>query len=153
MDGRIEGDRIFGSEVVSGSLRNDSTVVCTVPGSGTSEVPVSLAQDGRRLEDTVNFQYFEAPTIAGISPSRGSVSGGLVVSVRGANLRGKGLVCRFWTTMVTGAGARLVTSTVVACVAPRYSGTQGKVTVEVSVNELSCLAADLYEMVKRFKTE
>ena len=126
---------IFGSEAVSGTVRKeDSTVVCISPRSELSEVTVGLRQDGTLLEGGARFQYFEGPTVSGISPSRGPVSGGVVVSVRGANLRGEGLACRFGTTLVEGQGARLVTSTAVACIAPMYVGGDGKVSVELSIN-------------------
>jgi len=145
--GAIRTECIFGAETVSGSLRNGSLVVCTAPGSTSSEVTVALAQDGKRLDGIVSLQYLEAPTIAGISPSRGPASGGVVVSVRGANLRGDGLVCRFGGKTVSGAGARLVTSTLVACIAPVYVGLDGKVLMEVSVNHGVDFSTDGKEFV------
>ena len=126
---------VFGAEAVSGSLGSDSTVVCTAPGSTQAQVTVALRQDGALLEGAATYGYFEAPTVEAIWPSRGSVTGGAVVSVQGANLRRDGLACRFGATTVTGAGARLVTSTLAACIAPAYVGTEGRVIVEVSIND------------------
>ena len=133
--GATRTECIFGAHTVSGIVRNASTVVCTAPVSASGEVTVSLRQDGLRLEGGLTFEYFEAPTVESITPSRGPSLGGVIVSVRGANLKSEGLMCRFGATAVSGAGARLVTSTVVACVAPTNAGREGKVNVEVSVNE------------------
>ena len=120
---------------MSGSLRDASTLVCTAPLSASGKVTLGLRQDGSQLEGVVVFEYFEAPTVESIAPSRGPAMGGVIVSVRGANLKSDGLMCRFGGTNVAGAGARLVTSTIVACVAPTNAGREGKVNVEVSVNK------------------
>jgi hypothetical protein len=74
---------IFGEKTVSGSLRDASTVVCTTPLSASGEVTLGLRQDGSQLEGVVVFEYFEAPTVESIAPSRGPAMGGVIVSVCG----------------------------------------------------------------------
>ena len=56
------------------------------------------------------------------------------MSVRGTGFITKeGLACRFGGLVVSGAGARLETSTVVACIAPKPRE-EGAVAVEISLN-------------------
>ena len=56
------------------------------------------------------------------------------MSVRGTGfITEEGLACRFGGLVVSGAGARLETSTVVACIAPKPRE-EGAVAVEISLN-------------------
>lgn len=66
---------IFGGKTVSGILRDVFTVVCTAPLSASGKVTLGLRQDGSQLEGVVVFEYFEAPTVESIAPSRGPAMG------------------------------------------------------------------------------
>ena len=81
------------------------------------------------------YEYLEASKIAALMPSRGSVTGGTMVSVTGSGFREAGLRCRFGgEEVLDGEGAQFVSSSIVACVAPASVSGTGTVAVEVSVN-------------------
>ena len=113
------------------------TVVCSTPSSnaaGLVNFVLRNRSEGRVDGDVFKYEYYAMPTISGVFPGVGLVRGGSVVSVRGTGfITEEGLACRFGGLVVSGAGARLETSTVVACIAPKPRE-EGAVAVEISLN-------------------
>ena len=92
------------------------------------------------------YEYLEASKIAALMPSRGSVTGGTMVSVTGSGFREAGLRCRFGgEEVLDGEGAQFVSSSIVACEAPASVSGTGTVAVEVSVNGGSDFTSDRVE--------
>jgi hypothetical protein len=111
-------------------------VVCSTPSSGAAGVVNLLVRkrsEGEGAGTLFKFEYYANPMILDVFPGSGLVQGGTVVCVWGANFGTDGLTCRFGAFDVTGADARLVTSSVVACVAPQPL-VAGAVAVEISLN-------------------
>ncbi|KAJ1464678.1 hypothetical protein T484DRAFT_3120831, partial [Baffinella frigidus] len=121
---------VFGQATAYGVMREDGSVECVSPSSKVAG-KVTLKLEG--YTGGATFTYFEAPTVASLRPSRGSLVGGASVSVTGSNLAGSLVQCRFGTTVVDGTSVRVVSSTAVVCYSPRMSAA-GTVGVEVSVN-------------------
>ena len=121
---------LFGQATVHGVMRENGSVECVSPSSKVAG-KVTLKLEG--YNGGAAFTYFEAPTVALIRPSRGSLVGGASATLTGSNLAGSLVQCRFGTTVVDGTSVRVVSSTAVVCFSPLMA-TAGTVGVEVSVN-------------------
>ena len=124
----------FGVVVVAGQVDSAGHSVCKAPATdSTGAVQVQVKQAGD--ESTFDYEYYALPGVGRVWPTRGSTSGGTVVSVVGEGLRSGGVRCRFGDAgVVFGDRARHVTSTLVACVAPSAVA-EGKVHVDLSLND------------------
>jgi len=97
-------------------------------------VDVKLTLDKELVGGVQRFEVYTEPPVVGLVPSRGTVKGGSYVSVLGSKFAGTALQCRFGSQKVSGSGARLVSSTLVACRVP--AGQLGeRVSVEISLND------------------
>ena len=116
------------------------TVVCSTPSSnaaGLVNFVLRNRSEGTVDGDVFKYEYYAMPTISGVFPGVGLVRGGSVVSVRGTGfITEEGLACRFGGLVVSGTGARLETSTVVACIAPKPRE-EGAVAVEMAARLFS----------------
>jgi len=125
----------YGTGSAVGQFVRSNLIVCQSP-IGTmagSFVNVTLTVDRELVSGSHKFEIYEDPRVLGLVPSVGSVSGGTFVSVLGSRFGRTGLQCRFGSQRVSGSGARLVSSTVVACRIP--PGKLGeRVLVEISLN-------------------
>jgi len=133
--GASSGECVFGTISVAADIRAGGGVFCVVPAGvvGTVAVRVMDTHGQALVGGAGTFLYFEAPTVTGVLPSRGSVGGGAVVSVVGTALASSaGVQCRFGASVVQGSEVRVVSSTLVTCLAPRAA--VGGVVLEVSVN-------------------
>ena len=92
-----------GTELVPARVLSGSTLLCLAPPSlsRTSEavVKVAVTMNGQDLSAPAGgatFEYRQAPSVYGVFPSEGPLSGGTAVTVTGANFHhGLGLWCRF----------------------------------------------------------
>ena len=138
---RGEGDTVschFGTVVVAGEVRGDSSVVCVSPKTrsrSTVELRVSEGSSGALLMGSLTFEYLDELRITGVRPSIGILGRGTSVSVMlsGGISGASGLQCRFGTQVVTGDGVRMMSSSMVTCLAP-VLGEAEEVTVDVSAN-------------------
>ena len=141
-------DCIFGGDRVAAEEGADHMLVCVVPMSkavGTVDMWLAQSSSETRVGGSGQFEYYEAPRVQGLRPSRGSVTGGTAVNVTGTGFRGDdGLRCRFGGMPdAAGSMARWLTTTVVMCIAPGAAdGQTGPVAVEVSVNEGADFTSD-----------
>lgn len=89
----------FGSvAAASSSVVSDSTIVAvSPPGSGT--VPVTVTTAGG-TSNALGFTYRPIPTLAGVAPAQGPLTGGGSVVLTGANLTGTTAV-RFGSVLAT----------------------------------------------------
>ncbi len=140
---------MWGEESVAGVVGGDGTIVCRSPssvGAGVVGVRLSEGSDRRDLGQSVMFEYYDGPFVYDVRPTIGGLSGGTVVSVLGAGFAGTSTECRFGTDTVRGEQARVLTSSVVACVSP-VAGVAGGVAVEVSLNGGSDFTNDRVQYV------
>jgi hypothetical protein len=94
---------VFGAISVAAEIRAGGGVFCVVPAGavGTVAVLVTDTQGHALVGGAGSFQYFEAPAVTGVLPSRGSVGGGAVVSVVGTALASSaGVQCRFGVAVI-----------------------------------------------------
>ena len=83
-----------------------SRVACAAPAvASAGEVSLQLVLESGTLEGEAVYEYLEASKIAALMPSRGSVTGGTMVSVTGSGFREAGLRCRFGGEEVLGGEA------------------------------------------------
>jgi hypothetical protein len=131
----------FGSEIVGGTSVSGSKVACVTPWMAKGGVVAFTLLDnvdGAKIGMDAPFMFYAAPRVTNLNPTRGVLTGGTTVFVTGSGFLGdEGLQCRFGEMVVTaGCGARWVTSTLVACIAPGAAGDQtGPVTVDVRVRD------------------
>jgi hypothetical protein len=129
----------FGDVAVSGraAVRVSSTMVtCIAPGAAAGEQrgPVALEVSANGGADFTSdgkmFMYEMGATVEGLLPSWGlSMTGGQVVTVAGRHFeKSQDLSCRFG--LAGTSRGQYVTSTVVACMAPKHG--PGSVTVTVT---------------------
>jgi hypothetical protein len=80
----------FGSKAATSFTVNSSTKITAVSPSGTGTVNVTVTTIQGTSTQTVTFTYVtvSAPSLAGLSPSQGPVSGGTGVTLTGTNLSG-----------------------------------------------------------------
>ena len=94
---------------------------------------ILLGTDKLESGDEMEFEYIGASMVLRVSPERGAVTGGTLVSVQGSGFTNAGVQCRFGSMTVLGRGAMLMSSSLVHCTAPP-SESFGEVMVEVSMN-------------------
>jgi len=144
MYGRMQGEVgtlscHFGAEVVEGVVRGHASVECVSPKSskrGAVEFRVSEGPSGAFLPGTFSFEHLEQVRIVSVRPSVGTLGRGAAVSVvvSGGISSATGLQCRFGTETVMGADVRMMTSSLITCLAP-VSMQAGGVLVDVSTND------------------
>ncbi|MET9845715.1 IPT/TIG domain-containing protein [Streptomyces ossamyceticus] len=118
----------FGSKAATSFTVNSSTQITAVSPSGTGTVNVTVTTIQGTSTQTVTFTYVtvSAPSLTGLSPSQGPVSGGTGVTLTGANLSGATAV-RF--DGVAATSFTVVSATQITAVAPAHAAGAAAVTV------------------------
>jgi len=124
---------LFGGSRVQGHILEGWKVECVAAGvkaAGNVKVEVEGVSG---LAGQLDFEYYFAPTVKRLVPSRGALSGGSTVTLHGAGFAEEGLRCRFGMESGEGQG-QYMSSSMVLCVAPGVVEA-GAVVVDVSNNE------------------
>ncbi|GMI30504.1 hypothetical protein TrRE_jg11042, partial [Triparma retinervis] len=122
-----------GNDVSAGYI-SATEVVCVSPAaSSAGAVDVAVSNNGVDFDDSsILFEYKDGAAVGSISPTSGSIVGGTIVTVTGANFEDTNdLACLFGT--LESPAAVYKSSTEVECEAP-LSSSSGFVSVEVSTN-------------------
>ena len=141
----------FGDRHVNAERGPDGGLFCQSPyQSASGVVTFQMVLGAARMDagEVLQFVYFAASAVQRLSPERGALSGGTLVSVQGTGFAGDAVQCRFGAQSVVGKGVSLVSSTLVHCAAPA-SNSLGHVSVEVSMNG----GADFTSSGKKFVYE
>eukprot|EP00001_Collodictyon_triciliatum_P065911 11697_1 len=111
----------FGDKHVVAERGTDGAVFCESPYRGNSgAVTFRMVTGAARLEavTVLQFVYLSASRVQRLSPERGALTGGTLVSVRGTGFVGDRVQCRFGAQRVVEKGVNVVSSTLVQCSAP-----------------------------------
>ena len=125
---------VFGGKRVSGYVQKGKQVECIAPGAkdaGIVKVEIDNVDGG--LSGSLDFEYYLAPVISRLTPSRGALSGGAMVTLHGTGFLNEGLRCKFGPGSAGEGQGRYISSSLVSCMAPG-AVEEGPVTVEVSMN-------------------
>ncbi|MBB5035561.1 beta strand repeat-containing protein [Prosthecobacter vanneervenii] len=136
------GVTLGGTAATGVSVVDDSTITCTTPAhsAGAASVLVTNA-DGTNAANSL-YTYQGAPTVTGISPASGPLTGGATVTITGTNFIG--------ATGVTIGGAAagsvsVVDATHITCTVP--AGSAGAASVLVTTPSGTNAANTLYSYV------
>ena len=111
--------------VVSGT-----SITATTPAGSAGSVPVAVTDPGGQVGNLTNgYTYVLGPTVTGVSPNFGPVSGGTAVTITGANFAA-GATVTF--AGVAATNVVVVNSTTITATTP--AGSPGGVSVTVTVN-------------------
>ncbi|MFD8503065.1 IPT/TIG domain-containing protein, partial [Streptomyces sp. NPDC059687] len=77
--------RFGGNSAISFTVFGSTRIVAVVP-SGAGVVNVTVTTSEGTSAQAVTYTYVAAPSLSSLSPDRGPVSGGIVVTLTGANL-------------------------------------------------------------------
>ncbi len=133
------GVTIGGTAATSVTVVSDSSITCTTPtgSAGTASVLVTNAS-GTNAANTL-YTYVAAPTVSGVSPSSGPVTGGSTLTITGTNFTGATGVTIGGTAATS---VTVVSSTSITCTAPAHSA--GSVSVLVTTPGGTNAANTLY---------
>ncbi|KAJ1464208.1 hypothetical protein T484DRAFT_1870433, partial [Baffinella frigidus] len=134
---------MFGDGVHVPANIDGDDVECAAPvaaTSGTVRVKLTDVAGVDVTGSSFEFEYYPSPYVLYLSPSRGSVSGGMVVSVFGSGFMDRGLECRFGSQSGPTNSAEFISASLVTCTAPAWT-VPGWVRVEVSVNSADFTAS------------
>jgi len=134
---------LFGDTEVIAQFVSSSMVVCTSPQVSLPDlVALSLVDIVTNITITLNiFEYYLTPTLYGIYPSEGPLSGNFEVKVFGSLfLNITNITCSFGNNTVN---ALYFSDTIVTCVVPA-SSSAGSVLVKVSLNGQQPSVGDVY---------
>lgn len=100
-----------------------ASVTCTMPPGEGTNVPVAITVDGQTSPPSA--VSYDSPVITGVTPTRGSIAGGEIITIRGEN---------FGATSVVAVGGALCpiesqTHDAIECILPPASGGAGNVRV------------------------
>lgn len=124
----------FGDTAVPVTFISPEELRCTCPPSVPGHVYVLVSDHGQGFSSggEMMFTYTDAPGVDGLYPSRGSVTGGLKVRVRGRNFANStSLSCLFGQADVV--PGTFVSHTEVECETPAFPG-HGPQEMEVTMN-------------------
>ena len=128
------GECLFGSVLVHGEVLDKSNLTCVVPAGVEGRVvsvAVKSSDQGVHSHAGRPYRYLPPVKMAAVWPTRGSKSGGTLVSVTGSGFEVQaGLTCRFGVVGVRDDGLKVLTSSLVTCLSP-VAGDLG--TVELAV--------------------
>jgi len=133
------GVTIGGNAATAVTVVNDTTITATTPAGSTGTASVLVTTpNGTNAANTL-FTYLAAPTVTGISPHAGPLSGGQVVTITGTGLTGATAVTIGGTaaTNVTVVNSTTITATVPA-------GSAGTASVLVTTPNGTNAANTLY---------
>ena len=140
---------LFGGSRVAGQVQKGRGVECVSPGfKGADKVEVEV--DGvTGVTGRLDFEYYFAPVVSRLAPSRGALSGGTMVTLHGSGFCTEGVRCRFGNSIAGEGKGRYLSSSMVTCMAPGVTEA-GSVMVEVSINDGADYSGEgreyLYEM-------
>ncbi len=121
------GVTIGGTAATSLTVVSDTSITCTTPaGSAGAASVLVTTPDGTNAANTL-YTYVAAPTVSGVSPSSGPISGGTSVTVTGANFTGATGVT---IGGVAATSVTVVSSTSITCTTP--AGSAGTASVLVT---------------------
>jgi hypothetical protein len=116
----------FGFTPATSFTVNSSTQITAVTPQGTGTVNVNVITNEGTSSQSVPFTYTTAPSLTGVSPSQGPVSGGTTVTLTGANFSGATAV-RFGG--VAAASFTVNSATQITAVTPPRAAGAAAVTV------------------------
>eukprot|EP00698_Gefionella_okellyi_P014440 TRINITY_DN4005_c1_g1_i2.p1 TRINITY_DN4005_c1_g1~~TRINITY_DN4005_c1_g1_i2.p1 ORF type:complete len:2826 (+),score=696.32 TRINITY_DN4005_c1_g1_i2:356-8479(+) len=114
----------FGTQVVAATGISSTSLLCrspVAPNSAAGLVSLEVSPNGQDYSSTgVQFMYYTPTVVSSLLPVRGSLLGGSIVTVTGANfINFNTLACRF---NGTAAQATWLTASTVACLSPAALG-------------------------------
>jgi hypothetical protein len=111
---------LFGTTAVSFMLNSDTQITAVSPaGSGTVDVKVTTPGGTSATSTVDRFTYLPVPTVTGISPNTGSVTGGTSVTIKGSGFTG---VSKVLFGTVAASSFTVNSSTQITAVSPAGSG-------------------------------
>ena len=119
---------MFGSTAATGVVVNSSTSITAVApaGSGTVNVTVTTYQGTSAINSSDLYTYEPPPTVTGVSPATGSVTGGTSVTLTGAGFA-SGMTVKFGSTAAT--SVTVSSSTSATATSPSNSSPDGGVVI------------------------
>jgi len=117
--------RFGGNSAISFTVFGSTRIVAVVP-SGAGVVNVTVTTSEGTSAQAVTYTYVAAPSLSSLSPDRGPVSGGIVVTLTGANLSSATAV-RF--DGIAALSFTVVSATQISAVAPAHAAGSAAVTV------------------------
>lgn len=127
---------MFGLMDVPVTFLNSSLLRCVTKASPVTNAEVSIGINGRDYKpfNGLSYSFRSGPGVTSVKPSRGSVAGGTLVSVRGSGFHDVTQpICRFGTLEPHLVQATLVSPYEMLCRAPTTTEV-GSHPVEVSIN-------------------
>ena len=99
---------------MQGHVQGGKTVECVSTGvKAAGKVKVEV-EGVSGLTGSLEFEHYLAPVVSRLVPSRGALSGGMVVTLHGTGFGGEGLRCRFGSGVAGEGKGRYVSSSMVA---------------------------------------
>jgi hypothetical protein len=125
---------VFGGSRVQGRVQGGKRVECVSTGA-KSEGTVNVEVEGvGGLTGSLEFEHYFSPVVSRLVPSRGALSGGVMVTLHGTGFGIEGLRCRFGSGVAGEGKGRYMSSSMVTCMAPSVDAAE-VVVVEVSMND------------------
>ncbi|DBA03616.1 TPA: hypothetical protein N0F65_006795 [Lagenidium giganteum] len=136
----------FGRRLIRATFVNSSNLECTTPlDMGTKVVDVRISNNGRDCENAAaqaqTFQFTEPAIMVSLTPASGSIYGGTVVSVTGANFIANITNC--YVGGIASFNCSVVSNTEMTCVVPPMQST-GDQLVTVSNNAVDQSPSAVY---------
>ncbi|MFF4758258.1 IPT/TIG domain-containing protein [Streptomyces sp. NPDC001292] len=116
----------FGGRAATSFTVLSSTQLTAVPPSGTGTVNVTVTTSQGTSTQTVTYTYVAAPTVSGLTPSQGPVSGGTTVTLTGTNLSGATVVL---FDGIAATSFTVLSATRIIAVTPAHAAGAAAVTV------------------------
>ncbi|MEU1416722.1 IPT/TIG domain-containing protein [Streptomyces sp. NPDC005731] len=117
--------RFGGIAAISFTILGSTKILAVVP-AGAGAVNVTVTTSEGTSAQTVTYTYVAAPSLSSLSPDQGPVSGGIVVTLTGANLSSATAV-RF--DAIAALSFTVVSATQISAVAPAHAAGAAAVTV------------------------
>jgi hypothetical protein len=130
-----------GTAATSVTAVSATTVTCTVPARAAGLVDVAITAPGVTVSAAGAYTYMDAPTITGLSPTSGPITGSTTVTITGTNLAGTTSVT-FGGTAATSVTA--VSATTVTCIIPAHAAGAVDVAVTAPGGTISVAGAYTY---------
>jgi len=133
-----------GTSVASFTIVSATSITTTTPAHAAGAVDVAVTTGAGTGTGSSAFTYTAAPTVTGVSPNRGSMAGGTVVSITGQNFTGATAV-KFGTGIATSVTVNSATS--ITATSPAGSAATIDVTVTTTNGTSATSAADHFTYV------
>ncbi|MFJ1651255.1 IPT/TIG domain-containing protein [Streptomyces sp. NPDC088337] len=116
----------FGGRAAISFTALSGTQLTAVPPSGAGTVNVTVTTSQGTSTQTVTYTYVSAPTVSGVTPSQGPVSGGTTVALTGTNLSGATAVL---FDGIAATSFTVLSATRIVAVTPAHAAGAAAVTV------------------------